>query len=294
MTGQAVVSGSVLGVRDQIASLFFAAEPSRYPFALLDILLVAVILYYSYLLIRETRAIRILYGLVVLSIVYSVARLLELVTLLFLLRSIFAVILVAIPVVFQPELRAALERIGRTRFMGTPALTGGQERVDLVRDLVQTLTVLAAQKIGALIVLEQHDSLREYNATGIHIHAELTPELLLTIFHTGSALHDGAVIIHGSTVETASALLPVAGDRFDSSIGTRHRAAIGISQETDAIALVVSEESGRISVAHEGRLTRNVRPSQLELKLMGLLSAQSLNPVTTVVRRVQQRRNRAA
>jgi diadenylate cyclase len=287
---QGGVSGSVLGVRDQVTSLFFGFQSQQSFLVLLDIFLVAIILYYGYLLIRETRAIRILYGLVMLGVVYGLAQFLELSALLFLLRSIFAVILVAIPVVFQPELRAGLERIGRTRFIGSPALTGGHELREVVQALAQTLTVLSAKRIGALIVLEQHDSLREYSNTGVTIHGALSPELLLTIFRTGSPLHDGAVIVHGSTVEAASALLPVAGDRFDTSIGTRHRAAVGITQETDGIALVVSEETSRISIAHEGKLIRNVKPAQLETKLMELLAQPTFTSVSHAVRRLRHKR----
>ncbi len=274
----------MLGVRDQLTGLFVGFQPAQYPFALLDILLVAVIFYYSYLVIRDTRAIRILYGLVVLGLVYGLAQVLELVTLLFLIRSIFAVVLVAIPVVFQPELRAGLERIGRTRFLGSSRLSTSQDRQLLVHTLAETATILSGQKIGALIVLERHDSLRDYEQTGVSISGSLTTELLLTIFRPGSALHDGAVILHGLTVVAASCLLPVAGERFDSSIGTRHRAAIGVTQDSDAIALIVSEETGRISVAHTGQLIRNVRPTQLELRLTALLTEPAAQSFSRVFR----------
>lgn len=285
MTDQGGVSGTVLGVRDQLASLVLTPSATSSRFALIDILLVAVILYYGYLLIRETRAMRILFGLAMLGVVYVLAQLLQLVTLLFLLRSIFAVVLVAIPVVFQPELRAALERLGRTRFMSAQPLASGSELHDLVHALTQALVVLAGSRTGALVVVEQHDSLREYVASGIRIGGQLTPELLITIFRTGSPLHDGAVVLRGTRVEAASVLLPVAGDRFDSSIGTRHRAAVGISQETDGIALVVSEETGRISLAHQGKLQRNIAKSQLEPVLMRTLRPPQSRTLHSIARR---------
>ena len=275
MTDQGGVAGVVLGVRDQLTGLFIGFQPSRFPFALIDIFLVATLLYLGYLLIKDTRAIRIFYGIVVLGLVYGLAQLFELVTLLFLIQSIFAVVLVAIPVVFQPELRAGLEKIGRTRYLGSSRFISGRDRHSLVQILAESATVLADKKIGALIVMERHDSLRDYELTGVPIGGELTSELLLTIFRPGSALHDGAVVLHSLSIVAASCLLPVAGERFDSSIGTRHRAAIGVTQDSDAIALVVSEETGRISIAEGGELIRNVRPNHLETKLATMLADRS-------------------
>jgi diadenylate cyclase len=273
MTSQGGVTGSVLGIRDDLTSLVLGVRLESLPLAILDVLLVATILYAGYRLIRDTRAIRILYGLVLLGLVYAGAELLGLTGLLFLLRSAFAALLVAIPVVFQPELRAGLERLGRARLTSRAGSNDRATHLDSVRILAQTAAILAAKKTGALVVLELHDSLDEYAATGVPLDAQLSAELLLTIFRTGSPLHDGAVVVRGLTILAASGLLPIAGDRFDSSIGTRHRAAIGVTQETDAIALIVSEETGRISVAHEGQLRRNVRPSQLETALAELVLA---------------------
>jgi len=273
MTTQGGTTGSVLGLRDDLSSLAQHLSPSQYPFALLDILLVAIVLYYTYLLIRETRAIRILYGLVFLGVVYVVAQWLQLLALLFLIQSIFAVVLVAIPVVFQPELRAGLEKLGRTRFMGSLPNVTRDDQVESARIVANAAVALAAKKVGALIVFERRDRLVEPTASGIAIHGYASPELLITIFTNKSPLHDGAVIIRGMRLETASALLPVAGDRFDSSVGTRHRAAIGVTRETDAVAVVVSEESGRIGVAADGKLTRNIKPEDLEGKLVQVLTS---------------------
>lgn len=294
MTTQGGTGGLVLGVRDQLSALMVHLEPAKYPFALIDILIVSIILYYTYLLIRETRAIRILYGIALLALVYLIAQYLQLLALLFMLQSIFAVILVAIPVVFQPELRAALERLGRTRLMGVSQSVVGDERTDLAQILAKTLTLLSKEKVGALIVIEQHDRLRELATTGIEIHAYVSVELLLSIFLNRGPLHDGAVVIRGNRVEFASALLPVAGDRFDFSIGTRHRAAIGITRETDAIAVVASEETGKISVAHDGKLTRNVRPATLGTHILELLNRTEPSGFFGIKNRVSFRGRRAA
>ena len=288
MTDQGGISGSVLGVRDQVTSLLFSFHLDQHPFAILDVLLVAIIFYYAYLLIRETRAIRILYGLLTLALIYLFAQALGLVALLFLLRSIFAAIIVAIPVVFQPELRGALERIGRTRFVGLSATSSSTEQTEEVRALTQAVMVLSGKKTGALIVIEQHDRLKEIAATGISLHATLSSELLLSIFMNHSPLHDGAVIVRGQRIDTASALLPVTKDKYDASIGTRHRAAIGITQETDAVAIVVSEESGKISLAREGQLIRSIKPEDFEIELLKLLTEPQSSTLTSIVQRFRK------
>ena len=278
----------MLGVRDQVTSLLFSFHLDQHPFAILDVLLVAIIFYYAYLLIRETRAIRILYGLLTLALIYLFAQALGLVALLFLLRSIFAAIIVAIPVVFQPELRGALERIGRTRFVGLSATSSSTEQTEEVRALTQAVMVLSGKKTGALIVIEQHDRLKEIAATGISLRATLSSELLLSIFMNHSPLHDGAVIVRGQRIDTASALLPVTKDKYDASIGTRHRAAIGITQETDAVAIVVSEESGKISLAREGQLIRSIKPEDFEIELLKLLTEPQSSTLTSIVQRFRK------
>ncbi len=280
-------------LRDTVASLLTQLTPTQSPSALFDVAIVAVIIYYTYLLIRETRAIRILYGLALLGLVFVIAQWLQLLALLFLLRSIFAVILVAIPVVFQPELRAALERLGRTRLTAMSPVITGNERNEVVHILSETVMLLAAKKVGALIVIEQHDSLREIASTGVSVHAYLSTELLASIFMNRSPLHDGAVLIHGTRLETASALLPAAGGRFDTSIGTRHRAAVGVTTETDAIALVVSEETGKISLAQDGQLVRNLRPASVELSLMTALTRSDKSLVSPLIQRISKRSRRA-
>ena len=292
MNDQGGVTGVVLGVRDQVTSLLFSFHLNEHPFAILDILLVAIIFYYAYVLIRETRAIRILFGLLILALLYVLAQVLDLVALLFLLRSVFAAILVAIPVVFQPELRGALERIGRTRFVGFSGTTNSTEQTNMVRIIAQSVTVLSVKKTGALIVIEQRDRLREISATGITLKATLSSELLLSIFMNHSPLHDGAVIINSNRIGTASALLPVSRERYDASVGTRHRAAIGVTQETDAIAIVVSEESGKISIAKEGQLTRNIQASDFEATLLKFLIEPQSNISISIAKRLKKRQAR--
>lgn len=240
--------------------------------AVLDILLVAFMLYSVYLIIKQTRAIRILYGIVVLALLYFIGRTLNLAALNFLLQSVFTVTLVAIPVVFQPELRTALERLGRGELVST-LFTRSKERIDLVvTELTRSLTTLADRKIGALIVLERQTGLKDLAATGIALDAKLSSETLLTVFTPRTPLHDGAVLIRGTRIVAAALFLPLSSDTLDVQYGTRHRAALGLSQECDAVIFVVSEESGRISVAQHGKL-EHVEPGKLERRLRGLLGS---------------------
>lgn len=240
--------------------------------ALLDVFLVATILYSLYLLIKETRALRILYGILVLAVLYLIGQFLNLTALNFLLQSVFAVTLVAIPVVFQPELRAALERLGRGELVAG-ILTPSSERTrGVVGELVTAVKTLHEKKTGGLIVLERSTGLKDLIDGGVIIDSAVTAELLLTIFHTNTPLHDGAVIIRAGRVAAASVFLPLAQEPLHHSLGTRHRAALGLAKESDAAVVVVSEETGQISIAH-GRTLHRIAPSDLERRLKLLFAS---------------------
>ncbi|MEZ4675463.1 MAG: diadenylate cyclase CdaA [Caldilineaceae bacterium] len=172
-----------------------------------------------------------------------------------LLSRSMSVILLAIPVIFQPELRRALERVGRSApFLGRRTDNAGIQRV--ISETVRAVEQLAQLKHGGLIVFEGETGLGELMARGVSINAEVTAELLTTIFYPNTALHDGAVVVRGERIVAASCVLPLSEGDLDNQLGTRHRAALGVTEQTDALSIVVSEERGAISVAQNGRILR--------------------------------------
>jgi diadenylate cyclase len=245
--------------------------------SIVDIALVAFVVYWLFILIRGTRAVRIAIGLLVLYIVYLVAGFLGLDLLRLLMERLAVVALFAVVVVFQPELRRALEQIGRfgsvNRFF-VSAEVATAERV--AREISRAARILAGSHHGALIALERETGLQDLaTESGVPIHADLRAELLVTIFYHGTALHDGAVIISGDEISSAGVLLPMSQTVLDSErYGTRHRAAIGISEQTDAVVVVVSEETGSISLVVRGRIERNLTEEQLRRRIFNLIRPQ--------------------
>jgi len=240
----------------------------------LDILIVTLVIYSILMLVRGTRADQILLGLaIVLLAGILISSVLHLTLLSWLLRNSIPAALIALPVIFQPELRRLLEYLGRSsKVMNLPhtSMSRGTERT--VDELVQAIMRLKERRQpGALICIERSTGLQDYAATGVRIDALVSAELLLTIFYPNSPLHDGAVIIRGDRVVAAAVLLPLS-EALDAyaDLGTRHRAALGLSEQTDAIALIVSEETGTISVAENGRLIRNISEDRLRRMLLSL------------------------
>lgn len=231
----------------------------------IEVALVSFVLYRVLLLFQRTRAVRIMLGLVVLVMAYVVAYLLKLGMITYLLGLAFQYGAIALLIVFHPELRAALAHLGRTRRF-FPRL--GDERV--AEELSKAAERLSRLRIGAIIAIERQVRLDEYVPTGVEMQARVSAELLATIFTPHSPLHDGAVILRGDTIIGAGCILPLSqSPLLDRSHGTRHRAALGVAEETDALVVVVSEESGSISLAHHARLWRNLAPAQLREKLVG-------------------------
>lgn len=235
----------------------------------LDILLVSYILYRFFLLIKGTRAVQLLRGMLLLLLAYLVSHALGLNTITWLVQSTATMIIVAIPVVFQPELRRALAHIGqgdifRGELLFPRKSVSPPKAID---EVVTSVRYLARQKIGALIILERNTGLNEFIETGTVLDGLVTAELLSTIFFPNSPLHDGAVIIQNDRIAAAGAVLPLTeGMRqggSKSQFGTRHRAAIGLTETTDALAIVVSEETGIVSVASGGQLRRHITEEQL-------------------------------
>jgi diadenylate cyclase len=224
----------------------------------LDIFSVAVLFYYVLLLIRGTRGVRIAMGLGVLLLLAAAADLLHLLLLTALLQFILFSMAVALPIVFQPELRRLLEQLGRGGLFPR-GQEGDGEQDSALATLAKAAIVLSRGCTGALIAVERSTGLRDLVESGTRLDAKLSLELLLALFSEHSPLHDGAVIVKGSSIEAAGCFLPLSENvRTDAHIGTRHRAAIGLSEQSDAVVLVVSEQSGGISVVREGRLSREI------------------------------------
>jgi diadenylate cyclase len=226
-----------------------------------DVLAVAIIIYNLLLLIRGTRAVQMLLGLVFLGVVYYVALLTELPTLQQILENLLIVLPFAIIVLFQAEIRRALANFGRNPLWG---LAKQQKAVASFGDIVLAVTTLSTRRIGALIVIERLQGLRNYIENGIALDANISYDLLINIFVPDTPLHDGAVIVQDDRIAAAACFLPLtANPELSKELGTRHRAALGITDETDAVAVVVSEETGVISVAFEGVLYRDLDSKSL-------------------------------
>ena len=229
-----------------------------------DVLATSVLFYYLILLIRGTRAVQILTGILVLVGLLGIARLLHLYLLGAILQLIVVGAAVTLPIVFQPELRRALEQLGRGglfRLSESDLDDEERQRGDdpVIAIIARAAFVLARNRIGALIVLEQQSGLREIAETGTRMDARVSVELLLAIFMSRSPLHDGATIVRDGLIESAGCFLPLAEPRFgEERYGTRHRAALGITEQTDAVVIVVSEERGSVRIARDGKLSRAV------------------------------------
>jgi diadenylate cyclase len=232
---------------------------------LADILIVAIIIYNLLLLVRGTRAVQMLFGLVFLGVLYGLAQIADLPTLETLLANLPILLPVALIVVFQDEIRRALASFGRNPLWGI----GKQQKIaPAFDDVVLAAHTLSQRRIGALIVLEREEGLRTYIENGIPLDAVLTFDLLITVFFPQTPLHDGAVIIQDDRVAAAACFLPLTGNsELSKEYGTRHRAALGITEETDAVAVVVSEETGAISLAVAGEMTSGLDSNSLRNQL---------------------------
>ncbi len=232
--------------------------------AILDIFLVTLIFYGILRLFKGTQAVQLVRGLVLLLVaIFIVTNFVQRLTAFrWLVRSTLPAILVALPVIFQPELRRVLEQLGRTA-----PLLGRGVHVEAVSELIETLVTatmrLSAHRYGAIIVLEGETGLQEYMESGVLIDGLVSERLLLAIFYPNAALHDGAVIIRGNRIAAAACVLPLSPRPLDPQLGTRHRAGLGVTEHGDALAIIVSEETGIISVARYGRLVRRLDDKRL-------------------------------
>jgi diadenylate cyclase len=242
--------------------------------SLIDIGITALLIYWLFSLIRGTRAVSLVIGVSVLFAVYAAARAFDLRLLTQILQTLAVVGLFALVVVFQPELRRALERIGRVGSFNWLLSPSEQRTVDHVADEVaRASALLSADGHGALIVLERETGLEEVAETGVMLHADISADLLRTLFAPKTPLHDGAVIIRDETILAAGALLPLAEMTIHTErFGTRHRAALGITEQTDAVVVVVSEENSQVSLVERARIVRNLSEPQLAKAIRALLA----------------------
>jgi diadenylate cyclase len=233
---------------------------------ILDILIVSFLLYKLFTLMRGTRAVHMFFGLVILFILSVVAQWVHLMALGWIISSLKTVWVIAFVIIFQPELRRALASLGQHRFLSRLFTV---EETGVLPEIIKSVTRLADKGIGAIIVLEKDMGLKNYIETGTKIDARLTAELVETIFSPTSPLHDGAVIVQNDRIAAAGCILPLTQDqRLSVSLGTRHRAAIGLTEETDAVAIVVSEETQAISWAQSGKLNRKIDVNTLRTELL--------------------------
>ena len=243
--------------------------------AALDILVVAAIFFWLLTIAQGTRAVPLIRGAIILIVLLVlISTILPLNALRYVLRSALPALLLAIPIIFQPELRRALEQLGHTGnwvslpFVNTEHPHPGAAAIE---EMVTACVSLGRQRIGALIAIERETGLQEYADKGVRLDATLTRQLLINIFFKNSPLHDGAVIVRGDRIVAARCIMPLSEGELPGSFGTRHRAALGISEESDAVAVIVSEQTGGISLAHDGQIDRDLTGDQLRASLLALL-----------------------
>ena len=234
---------------------------------IVQIIIVAAAIYYVLRILAATRALQMLVGLLLLALVYFAARVLALNLIVYILEKAFQYGAIAALIVFQPELRSGLARLGQSRVL---KFFNRIEARDITEELVEAIERLARSGTGAIIAVEREVGLDEYVETGTRIEAKVGSDLLVSLFSPYGPLHDGAVLIQGDTIIAAGVILPLTQFPVpDRTLGTRHRAAIGLSEETDALVIVVSEETSAISVAQRGRLERHVPAERLRAMLGG-------------------------
>ncbi|MFC2065293.1 diadenylate cyclase CdaA [Chloroflexota bacterium] len=260
---------------------------------ILDILLVTMIFFGVLYLLRDTQAMVLLRGVLVLFVLIALlTSFANLPAFSFLITAALPALLFSIPVILAPEIRRALTRIGRAGTLLSPLGNGSGKGMDAtINALVAAVARLSARQHGALIVLQRMDNLDEYIKTGVLMNSTVTPEMLLQIFYPNTPLHDGAVIMENTLIVAASCVMPLSASGIlskspERNMGLRHRAALGISEATDAIAVVVSEETGSISIAHTGRMIRRLDTERLENILVAFYSAAASSQEKNIFKRM--------
>jgi diadenylate cyclase len=282
-------------VTDFISNLLFVFERLNW-LSLLDILLVAAIFFGMLYSLRDTQAMSLLRGMIFLFVLLALlTSLVALPAFSWLIANALPALLLAIPVVFAPEIRRALERIGRAGLLVKSGRVAHMDNEQVIQTVVSAAARLSARRHGALIVFQRLESLEGYIETGVRMEARATPELLLQTFYPNTPLHDGAAIIADGRLVAAACVMPLSSSGIlnrspERQMGLRHRAALGISEATDAVAVVVSEETGSISIAHSGRMIRRIDPERLENILLAFFRPTSA-PRRSWLQRLFQRKD---
>lgn len=258
----------------------------------IDISIVSFVLYWLIVLVKDTRAYQLIKGIIVLLVATQLSEWLQLTTINYILKNTMTYGVLAVVVVFQPELRRALEQIGRSKFKDIFIIDEESKEDKLkkaIDEIIRSVDVLSKTFIGALIVIERNTMMGDIIRTGIPINASISAELIVNIFTPNTPLHDGAIVVRGDKIMSAGSFLPLT-ENYDLSkeLGTRHRAALGISEVTDALAVVVSEESGKISLAINGGLTRNLGIDTLKMALEKFLIDKKITPKKLMLWKVKK------
>lgn len=248
---------------------------------ILEILIIAFLVYYILVWMKTTRAWQLLKGLIVICVFLLLAYFMDMTTIMWMARNLLSFAVIAIVVVMQPELRHALEELGKKNFLPSAIFSDSSRREHdnfsekTINEIVKACYEMGKVKTGALIVIEQKESLKDFERTGIEIDGIVTSQLLINIFEHNTPLHDGAVIIRGNRVTSATCYLPLSDNLgLSKELGTRHRAGVGVSEARDCLTVIVSEETGKISVAYEGELERNLNADELKERLQQILNKQ--------------------
>lgn len=237
---------------------------------IVEVLIISVLLYKVLSWIKESKAWSLLKGILIILLFVMVAAIFSMTTILWIAKNVFSVAVTAMVVVFQPELRKALEQLGRRKVLSSlfqfdNRIIGERFSDETINEIARGSFEMGRAKTGALIVIAQNDPLTDYEKTGIMLDSAISSQLLINIFEHNTPLHDGAVIVQGNRIVSATCYLPLSENmELSKELGTRHRAGVGISEVTDSMTVIVSEETGRVSVAYEGKLTRNVDMEQLK------------------------------
>lgn len=256
-----------------------------------QVLLIAVVVYYFILWIKQTRAYTLFKGMILIALIVMIAALTGMETILWIFRNISTVVLVALVVIFQPELRKMLEQLGEKNTLSMLGMLNrekeGIERLgeQSVEEIIRACYEMGAVKTGALIVLERDIVLSEYEKTGIEIDAKISSQLLINIFEHNTPLHDGAVLVRNDRIQAATCYLPLSDNlELNKSLGTRHRAGVGISEVSDALTIIVSEETGKVSYTYGGKIVIGVTPGALRERLNSMKTRKDHKETTGLAR----------
>jgi len=266
------ISTKFMNLLQNVIDKFDFSSPERIVLILLDIAIVSVIIYYIYRLIVQTRAGQIFKGFFILLLIQGLARILDLPILTFISEAFMIHGMILVIVVFQPELRSALEKIGRKNIAQIFDFDDKLRDKQVIAEIVKAVEIMSLKKIGAIIVIEQSTKINDVIREGVDVSAKVSSELIQTIFNPRTPLHDGAIIIKNNQIKAAKCVLPLASENLvPRDVGTRHRAAIGMSEISDALVIVVSEETGIISFVEDGKMKRNLTGDKLTSILLRTL-----------------------